>query len=378
MGWGDDRGIAADSRTLALSSVFSPTPRASRPALVDAPATLSSGTSVGRYTIVELLGRGGMGDVYAAHDRALDRKIALKLLRAAGRPREDQAQARLLREARAIAKVSHANVVTVHDAGTDGDHVFFAMELIDGETLNHWLAARPRARHEILTVFKAAARGLGAAHDAGLVHRDFKPQNVMVGEQGAVYVMDFGLARPLASPERGVEEGRREFADLVDDATGSEVLPIDLTRTGDLVGTPHYMAPEQFRAEPADARTDQFSFCVALHEALYGRRPFAGDTLPVLMTSVVTGHVSPPPRRAGVPRWLRRVLLRGLETERRRRFPSMAALVAALDAPGASSLRRAAESVSGIAGAARAALRVSARRGLLERDAPRADARPIC
>lgn len=316
----------ATTRTGSLAGAGAPSSRPRQPA--GSPHELARGTSIGRYTVLELVGRGGMGEVYAAYDPQLDRKIALKLLRTDGRGAEARAEARLLREAKAIARVSHPNVVTVHDAGTFGDRIFVAMEFVEGATLKGWLAEKPRQRAEILEVFAAASRGLAAAHAAGLVHRDFKPPNVMVGRDGGVRVTDFGLVRQVGH---------------ADDAAGSAAAgaatadaEVDLTRTGEMVGTPRYMSPEQFKGDPLDARTDQFSFCVALYEALYGQRAFPGDALPDLMTSVLEGRVSPPPPKSTVPGWLRRVLLRGLEVDPARRFPSMEALSAALKAdPGA-------------------------------------------
>jgi eukaryotic-like serine/threonine-protein kinase len=307
------------SATALMDGLFMPA-RRSTPA--DGPAegasTLERGTIVGRYTILELVGRGGMGEVYAAYDPKLDRRIALKLLRTAHVAPDSSGEARLLREAQAIAKVSHPNVVTIHDVGTHGDRVFLAMEFLDGATLKDWLATAPRTRRQIVDVFKAAARGLVAAHAAGLIHRDFKPQNVMVTPDGAVRVMDFGLVRQVDDLTAGGEgeAGPRTWGD-----------DVELTRTGDMVGTPRYMAPEQFKAEPVSTRTDQFSFCVALYEALYAQRPFDGLTLPMLVANVIGGHVVVPPAKAGVPSWLRRVVLRGLEVDPARRFPSMTALL---------------------------------------------------
>ncbi|HTA17728.1 MAG TPA: serine/threonine-protein kinase [Polyangia bacterium] len=291
-------------------------PRA-RPEPADA-HELPRGAAVGRYTVLGLVGRGGMGEVYAAYDPELDRKVALKLLVGHSHAHDERARARLLREAKAIAKVSHANVIVVHDAGTYGERVFVAMEFVDGPTLKAWLET-PRARREILSVFASAARGLAAAHAAGLVHRDFKPHNVMVAMDGHVRVMDFGLAR--------------EIGDARDDALVPGATPedLELTRTGELVGTPLYMAPEQFRAQRTDARTDQFAFCVALYQALYGAHPFGGGTIDALATNVLAGAVRPPPAKHDVPAWLRRVLLRGLSVAPDARWPSMAALLAALE-----------------------------------------------
>jgi tetratricopeptide (TPR) repeat protein/predicted Ser/Thr protein kinase len=299
------------------------------------PELLERGDSVGRYTILALVGRGGMGEVYAAYDPELDRKIALKLLRARGS--DARSRARLLREAKAIAKLSHANVVVVHDAGTFDERVFIAMEFVDGQTLKEWLAAAPRTRAQILEVFANAGRGLEAAHAAGLVHRDFKPHNVMVGKDGSVRVMDFGVARE-------VDAGGGADADVPPDAAapvlGDSIDDLTFTRTGELVGTPLYMAPEQFQAARTDARTDQFSFCVALYLALYRAHPFGGDSIDELVGRVLAGQVQPPPAKHDVPTWLRRVLLRGLSSAPAARWPSMTTLLEALDQDPARARRR--------------------------------------
>jgi tetratricopeptide (TPR) repeat protein len=264
-----------------------------------------------------------MSDVYAAYDPSLDRKVALKLLRAdatAGQSRE-----RLLREAKAIARLSHPNVVVVHEAGEVDGRLFIAMEFVDGLTVTEWLTQARRTRAEVLQVFTMAARGLAAAHDVGLIHRDFKPQNVMVAKSGAVRVMDFGLARLMGDEEPGDLSGP-----AASPSRKTTTPSVKLTQTGALLGTPAYMAPEQFEAGPTDARTDQFSFCVALYEALYGERPFRGETLVALTTAVTTGAIADPPAGTRVPTWLRRVLLRGLQTDPSRRFSSMSALLTAL------------------------------------------------
>jgi tetratricopeptide (TPR) repeat protein len=262
-----------------------------------------------------------MGQVYAAFDPQLDRKVALKLLHP---DQGDGARAseRLLREAKALARLSHRNVVAVHDAGTFGGRVFVAMEFVDGLTLEDWLRERRRDRHEIVAVFAGAARGLAAAHAAGLVHRDFKPANVMVGKDGAARVTDFGLARASA--------GEADDA-LPDGARAPAPRDASLTQTGELLGTPLYMAPEQFRRAPTDARTDQFSFCVALYRALYGGPPFGEGAADALVARVLAGRVEPPPARSSVPASLRRVILRGLSVDPAARWPSMDALVAALE-----------------------------------------------
>jgi tetratricopeptide (TPR) repeat protein len=294
---------------------------------------LSPGATVGRYVILNLVGRGGMGEVYAAYDPQLDRKVALKLLHetASRGAAARTARERLLREAKAIARLSHPNVVVVHDAGAiddlvHGDRVFLAMEFIEGETLAAWIAAAPRSWRAIRDVFAAAGEGLAAAHEAGLVHRDFKPQNVMVGRDGSVRVMDFGLA----SDSSVIEEGDAASHDFAGAGVAPTSHTVALTGTGVLLGTPLYMAPEQFLARATDARTDQFSFCVALYEGLYGERPFPSESFSALLEAVVSGRVREPAQKARVPSFLRKLLLRGLETDPEARYPSMRALLETL------------------------------------------------
>jgi tetratricopeptide (TPR) repeat protein len=221
-----------------------------------------------------------------------------------------------------MAKLSHPNVITVHDVGTFEGQVFVAMEFIEGGTLTMWLREKQRSWKEVRQVLVAAGRGLAAAHAAGLVHRDFKPDNVLMGRDGRVLVTDFGLARPAA--------GRTDAFASVGSMPGTRALGLSLTRTGALVGTPAYMAPEQLAGERTDALTDQFSFCVALYEGLYGERPFAGKVLAELIANVTDGRVRPAPAKSTVPRWLRRPLLRGLSVQPEHRHASMDALLAAL------------------------------------------------
>jgi serine/threonine protein kinase/tetratricopeptide (TPR) repeat protein len=322
---------------------------------------LPKGAVIGRYLVLSLAGRGGMGEVYAAYDPELDRKVAVKLLRA--RSSDDGGRLRLLREAQAIAKLSHPNVIVVFDVGTFGDSVFIAMEFVEGNTVGYWLQASPRTWREVIKIFSAAGRGLMAAHAAGMVHRDFKPDNVMVGKDGQVRVMDFGLARRLVgedeAPPAATDGGRpRQSLSLGEEVTVGQGLDLDetadlgqgsvsvaptatsptgryleqqITQTGAVLGTPAYMAPEQFRGAATDARTDQFSFCVALYEALYGRRPFEGDSVMSLMANVVSGTLRAEPSSAAVPSRLRRVLLRGLEPNPDKRYASMSDLLADLE-----------------------------------------------
>ena len=279
---------------------------------------------IGRFTVIRELGRGATGVVYAAYDEQLERKVAVKLLHADGA--EAEARARILREAQAMARLSHPNIVSVHEVGTHHQQVYIAMEFVHGMTLGTWLKHQPRSWREVVEVFRQAGSGLAAAHEAGLVHRDFKPQNAMVGDDGRVRVLDFGLARADADPE--------VFADLErtrDSQARLTALDASLTVTGSLVGTPAYMAPEQFRGEKADPRSDQFALCVALYEALFHERPFRGETLGELMREVQAGKVREPAQSGKVPRALRAAVLRGLAARPEQRHPSIDALMAAID-----------------------------------------------
>jgi tetratricopeptide (TPR) repeat protein len=284
-------------------------------------ASLQPGTRLHRYHVLEPVGAGAMGVVYAAYDPDLDRKIALKVLRSRGASR-----VALLREAQALARLSHRNVIAVHEAGESEGRVFIAMEFVDGDTLRGWLAAEPRSWIEIHEVFLAVAQGLAAAHDAGLVHRDVKPDNVLVERDrsgadaiGRVLVTDFGLARAAA-----------HLDPLPDGQEVSAPLLARRTRRGVLVGTPAYMAPEQLAGEPADALSDQFAYCVALFEALYGERPFAGSSVAAIALAIEAGQVREPTHARAVPRWLHQVVLRGLSADPSARFGSLRELVRAL------------------------------------------------
>ncbi len=292
---------------------------------------LTPGTRLGRYVVLEEIGQGGMGLVFSAYDPELNRKVALKLLRPNQSERK-RARSRLLQEAQALAKLAHPNVITVYDVGTIGERVFVAMELIEGTTIKGWLAEKPRRWDQVLEVFIPAGRGLAAAHAANLVHRDFKPDNVLIGRDGRVRVMDFGLARPVNSEIGGTSDDDDE-RDLDDDRSseGNEALdePL-LTQTGSIMGTPAYMAPEQHLGKPTDARSDQFSFCTALYQALYGERPFDGEDAGTLTQQKLGGKIREPAGSASVPGWVRRALLRGLAAEPAERFGSMEALLTEL------------------------------------------------
>jgi eukaryotic-like serine/threonine-protein kinase len=283
---------------------------------------LSPGSKVGQYQILGMVGRGGMGEVYAAYHPDLDRRIALKVVYETGAD-TDERRGRLLREARAIARLSHPNVVIVHDAGVVGDLVFIAMEFIEGETLDAWLRSAPRTWRQILDVFVAAGHGLAAAHAAKIIHRDFKPQNVMIAKDGSVRVMDFGLARLVHEDLERVPVGKG-FDESAHRA------PATVTKTGALLGTPAYMAPEQFQRHPADELSDQFSFCVALHEALYGARPVLTHLQTDSYASVPMDDESRAPRRTSPPLWFRNIVQRGLSTDPAARWGSMEELSRAL------------------------------------------------
>ncbi|MFY0533345.1 serine/threonine-protein kinase [Nannocystis pusilla] len=277
---------------------------------------MTPGAEVGPYRLLERIGSGGMGIVYAAFDPRLDRKVALKLLRPELAALDPGMELRLVRESKAMARLSHPNVLAIHDIGALAGQVWLAMELVEGETLRAWLRT-PRPWREVLAVFVAAGRGLAAAHAAGLVHRDFKPDNVLLDRGGRVLVTDFGLARPAEAAVTG--SGRAApVGDLAD----------ELTHTGALVGTPAYCAPEQQRGEATDERSDVFSFCVALHEGLHGERPFAGAPP---RDPDAPWRLAAPGRR--VPGWLHRAVTRGLQREPDRRYPSMNALLDALRPP---------------------------------------------
>ncbi|MCA9650259.1 MAG: serine/threonine protein kinase [Myxococcales bacterium] len=291
---------------------------------------ISRGHALGRYLVIEPLGAGAMGVVYRAFDPDLDRSVALKLVGGLHEGSEgDDERARLLREAQAMARLSHPNVIPVFDVGILDDAVFVAMELVDGLTLRAWMAERPREPAEILPVFLDAGRGLAAAHDAGLVHRDFKPDNVMIGHDGRVRVLDFGLARATgAEPTRSAE-----VDEIRSSRRGSVGTSLDrsMTAAGAVMGTPAYMAPEQLMGEPAGAAADQFAFCIALFEALLGARPFSGTTMATLSMSVLQGKITMPPGSRGrAPGWVLAVLQRGLQVDAAERFPSMHELLEAL------------------------------------------------
>ncbi|MCH9687522.1 MAG: serine/threonine protein kinase, partial [Deltaproteobacteria bacterium] len=299
---------------------------------------LPSGSAIGRYVVLYRLGRGGMGVVYAAYDPQLDRKVAVKLLRRTdSRPKSHESHGRMLREAQALARLSHPNVVAVHDAGLLDGQVFVAMDFVDGETLRRWLKSKPRHSREIVNAFVQAAEALTAAHAAEIVHRDFKPDNAIIGRDGRVQVLDFGLARlhndtpvdrepalepPSAADTEGDGEARRQ-------------------------GTPAYMAPEQHDRKRVGPAADQYSFCVSLWEALCERPPFAGKD-DVLVDNIKAGRLTEP-ARGKLSGHLRKILRRGLSADPRARYPSMRALLLELRRDPGRHRRRASAGLGAIA-----------------------------
>jgi len=269
----------------------------------------------GRYVLLEPVGRGGVGEVYAAYDPELDRRVAIKLVRADARAWGDL-QRRMQREAQAMARVRHPNVVAIHDVGQFRDRVFIAMELLEGMTLSAWNRGERRSWEEVRDVFVQAGRGLTAVHASGMVLRDFKPANVWIGDDGLVKVLDFGLARAVAAQPGHAEP-----------STGASLLDEDLTRGGIVAGTPAYMAPEQLRGGTVGAAADQFAFCVALYESLWRERPFPGSGLAQRCRAIESQALDPP---ATVPLWLRTTVLRGLAPDPSARHASMEALVSEL------------------------------------------------
>jgi tetratricopeptide (TPR) repeat protein/tRNA A-37 threonylcarbamoyl transferase component Bud32 len=302
------------------------------------------GDRLGRYVLLSVLGQGGMSIVYLAYDPELDRRVALKLMRAGligtlGR-------SRLQREAQALARLSHPNVVPVYDVGSVpgslGEQAFVAMEHVEGETLKQWLK-KPRTFRQIMEVMLDAGRGLAAAHRGGLVHRDFKPDNVLIGSDGRVRVVDFGLARTVedlstSNPSERTPEPRmpppRNADNPADSSSSSARRNLEqVTRADQIIGTPAYMAPEQVLNGATDERADQFSFCVSLYEALWKAKPFeesqtvSGSRVMTIAEKKIKGKprplAAPPPKSSDIPRWVEKIVMRGLSLDPVDRWPSM-------------------------------------------------------
>lgn len=302
--------------------------------------SVAAGSRLGRYVLLEEVGSGGMGVVMAAYDTELDRRVALKLLR----PHlSRRGEARMRREARSLAQLQHPSVITVFEVGAHEGQLFIAMEYIEGLTFDRWVDRRQPAWPRVIEIAIDAARGLAAAHAVGLVHRDIKPSNILVGKDGRVCVADFGIATAI-DPAVAAEEpplaarrvsGSQDTVEVRSPAAAiSGSVRVDgaapRTEVGTVVGTPAYMSPEQHRGEGVDARSDQFAFCVALYRVLYQEAPFDGEELESLRAAVSSGEVRPPPSGTDVPVAVRRVLLRGLSASPSGRWPSMEALIEAL------------------------------------------------
>ena len=307
---------------------------------------LARGTLVDRYVVLDVIGRGGMGVVYAAYDSQLDRKLAIKFLHT-GQGDDDtfsEGKARLVREAQAMARLSHPNVVAIHDVGTHGDSVFIAMELIDGVTMSTWLSTK-RTWKQCVRVLLEAGRGLAAAHAAGLIHRDFKPENILIGKDGRVTVTDFGVARDKSDVAHVRRKSKPSLPPSSDGAPSLVVPPTDaslarsITLTGSLLGTIGYMAPEQAWEEAVAARSDQFSFCATAYFALYGERPYLGNDIASYLDALADAPREPQ-NPGDVPRWLHQIVLKGLRQKAEDRYASMEQLLLALGKnPKASRLR---------------------------------------
>lgn len=284
------------------------------PGLRSSAATTGPGSRVDRYVLKRKLHGGSMGTVFEAYDPELERRVAIKLVV----PRRRHRTAETLRnEARAMSLVRHPNVIEVLSIGSFAQGIYIAMPFIEGKTLKRWLADEERSIPEILAAFVDAAKGLSAAHAVGIVHRDFKPENVMIGNDGTVVVLDFGIAVP-GEPETG--EVSRELLVQTDPRSAQRI-----------VGTPHYLAPEQFALDTLGPATDQFAYCVALYEAVFGTDPFGTDEVAARADAVTRGLRVVPPDN-GVPTRVRNAILRGLKPEPSQRFPSMEALIDELNA----------------------------------------------
>ena len=278
---------------------------------------------IGRFRVRAEVGHGGNAVIYSAWDEAHERPVAIKLLRNDRSNRPDT-HARFLREAKLLARLDHPNVIQIYEVGTHEGRAFLALEYVEGRTLREWLVAEQPPIAAIVARFVEAGRGLQAAHEAGLMHRDFKPENAVLGDDGRVRVVDFGLARSTSGTDnfKTIESQTPGLRDAL--AEGPELLA-----TIGLSGTPAYMSLEQHFGRRTDSRSDQFSFCVALWEALFGERPYEGRTAGQIARAIEAGSLREPrgPRAAAVPRRLRKALERGLAGERDQRWPNMGELL---------------------------------------------------
>ena len=328
--WGETEIPVDDDHTTARSieepSVVVDTGITPAPEVGDRPR-IDIGTQIGRYVVLDTLGSGGMGEVFAVYDRHLARKAAIKVVGPpnAREPTQDEGH-RLVREAQTMAKLSHPNVVTVFEIGLIGARPFVAMEFVPGTTLRRWMA-QPHSWQETIRVFCEAGEGLVAAHEQGVIHRDFKPDNVLLSDKGRVQVTDFGLADMVGAPVDSNMDGD----DVVTFAN-----PI-----GQVFGTPAYMAPEQMRGEKADPRGDQFSYCVSLYEALYHKAPFRAGTIAQRHQQILNGDIQPPPKDSRVPRRIFKIISVGMSGDPGQRHASMSLLIRELRRAATAGHRRA-------------------------------------
>ncbi|MCG8424926.1 MAG: serine/threonine protein kinase [Proteobacteria bacterium] len=283
----------------------------------DAECSLRPAQPVGRYAVLRKLGQGGMGQVYAARDEESQRDVAIKILHP--RQADLEGTVRLLREAQAMAKLSHPNVARIYEAGQIDGRSFIAMELIQGMTLSQWCDVAPRSWPDVLSLYVQAGRGLAAVHRAGIIHRDFKPENVLVGDDGRPRVLDFGLALLANGPDIPASD-----ACGAEQPSGSR-----LTQQGVLLGTPYYMSPEQLSGDPVGPASDQFNFCVGLYESLYGVAPFEGRGM-AQAAAKVHGDVRQPAVKSADLERLRNIIVRGLAPDPTDRWPSMDDLLGVL------------------------------------------------
>jgi tetratricopeptide (TPR) repeat protein len=316
-----DRRIGRNTITEAsVSESTDPSSRGRAPADPETPPP----PKIGRYAILRRLGAGGMGVVYVAYDEVLDRRLAIKVLHGhvsddGGRRRE-----RLFREAQAMARVSHPNLITVHEVGTSDAQLFIAMEFVSGPTLKQWLAEQPRSWREVVAVFIQIAEGLAALHDAGLVHRDVKPANVIIGDDGRVRVLDLGLV--------GAKQDEAAERMTLEESSSFNRIEGPLTMTGERLGTPAYMSREQYLGLELTPASDIFALSVVLHEALFRAHPFMtmATTFYELQSNVLDHKVLPPPSSNAVPAWLATLVARGYAADPKDRPESMRAYVLAL------------------------------------------------
>lgn len=317
----------------ALPTLDASSPGEQPPASRSLAGRLRKPTQIGQYQILEVVGAGGMGIVCSAYDRQLDRKVAIKLIRdeVSEPDRAYVRRVRLLREAQALAKLSHPNVVVVHDVGSHDGTIYMAMEFVEGRDLARWLAEERPSWSEIIEHYICAAEGLAAAHRRGITHRDFKPQNVLVGNDGRVRVADFGLAKAHELVEAESADGAGDSAEVLRGSGGMETSGSErLTHADRCMGTPAYMAPETVLGEGATPASDQFSFGVSLYESLYGALPFGEGEGAIWKAA--EGTLPESPKDAAVPRWVHSILSRMLLPRPAQRYPSMDAVIAALRA----------------------------------------------